>query len=95
MARVGRSDRRADRPTRPLPAAIAAYAAAAATWVAFPLLAEANLHRVDRLLGLVGVGLLLVHVAFMVHCSGLLLTVVFVTDPRAWRHRQALGGRAC
>jgi len=49
----------------PSPASVAAYAAAAATWVAFPLLAEANLHRVDRLLGIVGVGLLLVHVAFM------------------------------
>jgi len=41
-----------------------------AIWVALPLLAEANLHRVDRVVGIVGVGLLLVHVAFMVllHC---------------------------
>ena len=51
----------------PFPASVAAYAAAAAIWVALPLLGEATLHRVDRSLGIVGVGLLLAHVAFMVH----------------------------
>ena len=76
----------------PSPASVAAYAAAVAIWVALPLLAEANLHRVDRVVGIVGVGLLLVHVAFMVHFCGLLLTVVLMTDQRAWRHRLAIGG---
>jgi len=76
----------------PYPASVAAYAATVALWVAFPLLAEANLHRVDRSLGMVGVGLLLAHVAFMVYFCGLLLTVVFMTDRWAWRHRLAIGG---
>jgi len=76
----------------PSPASVAAYAAAVAIWVALPLLAEANLHRVDRVVGIVGVGLLLVHVAFMVHFCGLLLTLVLMTDQRAWRHRLAIGG---
>jgi hypothetical protein len=76
----------------PYPASVAVYAAAVAIWVALPLLAEANLHRVDHLVGIVGVGLLLVHVAFMVHFCGLLLTVVFLTDQWAWRHRLAIGG---
>jgi hypothetical protein len=76
----------------PFPASIAAYAAAVAIWVALPLLAEANLHRVDHSLGIIGVGLLLAHVAFMVHFCGLLLTVVFMTDHWAWRHRLAIGG---
>ncbi len=76
----------------PSPASVAAYVAAVAIWVALPLLAEANLHRVDRVVGIVGVGLLLVHVAFMVHFCGLLLTVVLMTDQRAWRHRLAIGG---
>jgi len=76
----------------PAPASLAAYAAAVAIWVALPLLAEANLHRVDRVVGIVGVGLLLVHVAFMVHFCGLLLTVVLMTDRWAWRHRLAIGG---
>jgi hypothetical protein len=76
----------------PYPASVAAYAAAVAIWVALPLLAEANLHRVDRVVGIVGVGLLLVHVAFMVHFCGLLLTVVLITDQWAWRHRLAIGG---
>ena len=76
----------------PFPASVAAYAAAVAIWVALPLLAEANLHRVDRTLGIVGVGLLLAHVAFMVHFCGLLLTVVLMTDHWAWRHRLAIGG---
>ena len=76
----------------PYPASVAAYAAAVAIWVALPLLAEANLHRVDRAVGIVGVGLLLVHVAFMVHFCGLLLTVVLMTDRWAWRHRLAIGG---
>ena len=55
----------------PAPASVAAYGAAVAVWVALPLLAEANLHRVDRVVGIVGVGLLLVHVAFMVLFCGL------------------------
>ncbi|HEY5870959.1 MAG TPA: hypothetical protein VI542_36215 [Candidatus Tectomicrobia bacterium] len=76
----------------PFPASVAAYAAAVAIWVALPLLAEANLHRVDHTLGIVGVGLLLAHVAFMVHFCGLLLTVVLMTDHWAWRHRLAIGG---
>ena len=76
----------------PYPASVAAYAATVALWVALPLLAEANLHRVDRSLGMVGVGLLLAHVAFMVYFCGLLLTVVFMTDHWAWRHRLAIGG---
>ena len=76
----------------PSPASVAAYVAAVAIWVALPLLAEANLHRVDRVVGIVGVGLLLVHVAFMVHFCGLLLTLVLMTDQRAWRHRLAIGG---
>jgi hypothetical protein len=76
----------------PFPASVAAYAAAVAIWVALPLLAEANLHRVDHMLGIVGVGLLLAHVAFMVHFCGLLLTVVLMTDHWAWRHRLAIGG---
>ena len=76
----------------PYPASVAAYAAAVAIWVALPLLAEANLHRVDRVVGIVGVGLLLVHLAFMVHFCGLLLTVGLMTDQRTWRHRLAIGG---
>lgn len=76
----------------PYPASVAAYGAAVAIWVALPLLAEANLHRVDRVVGIVGAGLLLVHVAFMVHFCGLLLTVVLMTDQWAWRHQLAIGG---
>jgi hypothetical protein len=76
----------------PSPASVAAYTAAVAIWVALPLLAEANLHRVDRVVGIVGVGLLLDHVAFMVLFCGLLLTVVLMTDQWAWRHRLAIGG---
>ena len=76
----------------PYPASVAAYAAAVAIWVALPLLAEANLHRVDRVVGIVGVGLLLVHLAFMMHFCGLLLTVGLMTDQRTWRHRLAIGG---
>ena len=76
----------------PYPASVAAYGAAVAVWVALPLLAEANLHRVDRVVGVVGAGLLLVHVAFMVHFCGLLLTVVLATDQWAWRHQLAIGG---
>jgi hypothetical protein len=76
----------------PYPASVAAYTAAGAIWVALPLLAEANLHRVDHWTGIMGMGLLLAHVAFMVHFCGLLLTVVFMTDHWAWRHRLAIGG---
>src|SRR5262249_39675609 len=76
----------------PYPVSVAAYAATVAIWVAFPLLAEANLHRVDRSLGVVGAALPLADVAFMVLFCGLLLTVVFMTDPWAWRHRLAIGG---
>ena len=47
------------------PASVAAYGAAVAVLMAHPLLSEANLHRVDRVLGVAGVGLLLVHLAFM------------------------------
>ena len=77
----------------PYPASLAAYGAAVAVWVALPLLAEANLHRVDHVVGLVGVGLLLVHVAFMVLFCAFLLTVALATDQWAWRHHLAIGGR--
>lgn len=76
----------------PYPASVAAYGAAVAVWVALPLLAEANLHRVDRVVRIVGAGLLLVHVAFMAHFCGLLLTVVLATNQWAWRHQLAIGG---
>jgi hypothetical protein len=76
----------------PYPASVAAYGAAVAIWVALPLLGEANLHRVDRLVGIVGVGLLLVHVAFMVLFCAFLLTVVLATNQWAWRHHLAIGG---
>jgi hypothetical protein len=76
----------------PSPASVAAYVAAVAIWVALPLLAETNLHRVDRSLDIVGVGLLLAHVAFMVLFCGLLVTVIFMSDHWTWRHRLAIGG---
>ena len=76
----------------PSPASIAAYGSGMAVWVAFPLLAEANLHRVDHVIGIVGCGLLLVHVAFMVLFCGMFVTVVFMTQQWSWRHRLAVGG---
>jgi hypothetical protein len=74
------------------PASITAYVAAVAIWVALPLLAEDTLHAVDHVLGIVGVGLLLVHIAFMVLFCALLVTVVLVAGQWAWRHALALGG---
>lgn len=50
----------------PFPACLTAYGSALAVWAAWPLLVEANLRRVDRVLGMVGCGLLLAHLAFMV-----------------------------
>jgi hypothetical protein len=76
----------------PYPASVAAYGAAVAALVADPLLAEANLYRVDRVVHMVGAGLLLVHVAFMARFCGLLLTYVLATQPWAWRHHLAIGG---
>ncbi len=76
----------------PAPASLAAYGSAMAVWGAFPLLAEANLHRVDQTVGIVGFGLLLVHVAHMALFAGNFLTVVFITQPWSWRHRLAMGG---
>jgi hypothetical protein len=76
----------------PPPASRAAYSAALAAWGAFPLLIEANLHRVDQVVGTVGVGLLVVHVAHMVLFCAMLLTVVFMTQHWSWRHHLALGG---
>lgn len=76
----------------PYPASIAAYGAAIAAWLAFPLLAEAHLHRLDHLIGVVGFGLLVVHIAFMLLFSCLLLAVVFVTERWSGRHRLAIGG---
>jgi MFS family permease len=78
----------------PSPASVAVYGVAVAAWVAFPLLSEANVHHVDRVVGIVGVGLLLVHVAFMALFCALLLTVVLATHQWSWRHQLALGG-AC
>ena len=76
----------------PYPASVAAYGAAVAVLVANPLLSEANLHLVDRVVHLVGAGLLVVHVAFMVRFCGLFLTVVFATKQWSWRHQLAIGG---
>ncbi|MGE3541365.1 MAG: hypothetical protein AB7N91_28520 [Candidatus Tectimicrobiota bacterium] len=76
----------------PSPASRAAYGAAIAVWFAYPLLAEANLHRVDRIVGIVGFGLLLVHVAHMALFCSMFLTVVFMTQQWSWRHRLAMGG---
>ena len=58
------------------PASVAAYGAAVAVLVAHPLLSEANLHLVDRVVRIVGAGLLLVHLAFMARFCGLFLTYV-------------------
>jgi hypothetical protein len=74
------------------PASVVAYAAAVAALIADPLLSAANLHRVDRVLGIIGAGLLLVHVAFMVRFCGLLLTYVFETQQWSLRHQLAIGG---
>lgn len=60
--------------------------------MSIPLLSEANLHLVDRGVGIVGAGLLIVHVAHMVFFCGLLLTFVFATNQWAWRHYLAIGG---
>lgn len=76
----------------PFPACLTAYGSALAVWAAWPLLVEANLRRVDQVLGVVGCGLLLAHLAFMVLYSGMLLTVVFMTQQWSRRHRLALGG---
>lgn len=78
----------------PSPASRAAYGAAIAVWFAFPLLVEANLHRVDRVVGIIGFGLLLVHVAHMALFCGMFLTVVLITQQWSWRHRLAMGGSA-
>ena len=74
------------------PASVAAYGAAVAALVADPLLAAANLHRVDHVVGIVGAGLLLVHVAFMARLCGLLLLYVLATQPWSFRHHLAIGG---
>jgi len=76
----------------PSPASVAAYGAAVAALVADPLLSVANLQRVDRVVGLVGAGLLLVHVAFMARLCGLLLMYVLAAQPWSVRHSLALGG---
>jgi hypothetical protein len=74
------------------PASVAAYSAAVAALVADPLLSVANLHRVDRVVGIVGAGLLLVHLAFMVRLGGLLLLYVLATQSWSFRHHLAIGG---
>ena len=74
------------------PASVAAYSAAVAALVADPLLSVANLHRVDRVVGIVGAGLLLVHLAFMVRLGGLLLLYVLATQTWSFRHHLAIGG---
>jgi hypothetical protein len=74
------------------PASVAAYGAAAAVLVAHPLLSDANLHLVDRVVRSVGAGLLLVHLAFMARYGGLYLTYVLATKQWSWRHQLAIGG---
>ncbi len=74
------------------PASVAAYGAAVAVLVADPLLSEANLHLVDRVVRIVGAGLLLVHVAFMARFYGFFLTYVLATNQWSWRHQLAIGG---
>ena len=76
----------------PAPASGAAYGTAVAALVAHPLLAQANARALDRVVGIVGAGLLLDHVAFMAQFCGLLLTFVLVTHQWAGRHQLALGG---
>jgi len=74
------------------PASVAAYGAAVAVLVAHPLLSEANLRLVDRVVHSVGAGLLLVHLAFMARYGGLYLTYVLATHQWSWRHQLAIGG---
>src|SRR5262249_58798179 len=79
-------------PRVPAPASRAAYSTAVAVVVAHPLLAQTYAQALDRAVGVVGAGLLLDHVAFMVQFCGLLLTFVLATRQWAERHRLALGG---
>jgi hypothetical protein len=74
------------------PASLAAYGAAISALVAFPLLAEYNLHLVDQVVQIDGVSLLLCHLAFMVLFGGLLLLVVLQADEWSRRHQFAIGG---
>jgi hypothetical protein len=74
------------------PASLAAYGAAISALVAFPLLAEYNLHLVDQVVQIDGVSLLLCHLAFMVLFGGLLLLVVLQADQWSRRHQFAIGG---
>jgi hypothetical protein len=76
----------------PYPASMAAYGTAVAALVAHPLLSHTNLHLVDHVVGIVGAGLLLVHLAFMAQFCGLLLTFVLATHQWAGRHQLAIGG---
>jgi hypothetical protein len=74
------------------PASVAAYGTAVAIVVAQPLLSHTILHGFDRVIGIVGAGLLVAHVAFMAQFCGLLLTFVLATHQWARRHYLALGG---
>ena len=74
------------------PASLAAYGAAISALVAFPLLAEYNLHFIDQAVRIDGVSLLLCHLAFMGLFCGIFLLVVLQADQRLWRHQLAIGG---
>ncbi len=76
----------------PYPASVDAYSTAVAVLVANLLLSHTNIQFFDYVVGIVGAGLLVVHVAFMVVFCGLLLTFVLATHQWAWRHHVAIGG---
>lgn len=74
------------------PASAVAYGTAIATLVANLLLSHRNILFFDQVVGIVGVGLLVVHMAFMAFIGGLLVTFVLATHQWAWRHYLAIGG---
>ena len=76
----------------PRPASLMAYSTALAILLAVPLFPESTVQHVDRVLGVVGAGRLLVHLAFMTALSSLFLTVVLATQPWAWRHQLMVSG---
>src|ERR1700694_4782729 len=73
----------------PRPASVTAYITALAILVAVPLLPDPAAQRVDRVLGVVGAGRLLVHLAFMTVSCGLFLTIVLATNRWLWRQQLA------
>lgn len=76
----------------PYPASVAAYGTAVAALIAHPLLSHANMHLLDRVVRIVGFGLLLDHVAFMALFCGFFLTFMLATRQWSWRHQLAIGG---